>query len=352
MNLKFELQTKPSQTVQISIKISRFLEKNEKAFWKLIQEVENNPVFLKIYNAPAGHKAIKINPRKISPVNAIPNAAAEISRPIDLERVLEKERWILNKIKKIGREKFIRCFTRHDLSGPEISKLTNLSLDDVNYFRKTVLDKVHIAEEFEKRAGAPSAGFLYCQKVAFVDENLRIQYLQDKKRYEINQFKLLALCKKGFISSREMKIFSGLKQIMNLINLKINIVKKIVHLAVKAQAKFLKTGCKDKLRPLEAKKTALKLKIHPSWLCRILKNKYIVNRGKTIPLKSLFVTSKKLRRQKGINILEKTLNSSKKRPTDHQLQKILKKRHGITVSRRTVNLWKNILTSRGFKPNK
>lgn len=343
MKLGMEIKTKQIQKIQMGIKTAQFLDKNEKSFWNLVKEIESHPLFVKLYFFSPKTKAIKINPRKPILCPGIENMQPKI----DIEAILQGSQNIARKLKRLGREKFIVYFLREDFSDLELAKISRLTLNEVISFRKNILDKIFLFKTFEHPNQNLNMKPQNNQVIAAVDKNLQIQYLQEKQRYIIDYGKIYNMRKKGLITAKEMKDLSLLKEKINSVNLRINLVLPVIEFIVKKQKEFLTTGAKDKLNCLEVKAASAAIGIHPSWLSRIIKNKYLSTPFGILPLGFFFITVRKLKQTRGINILKKILKNNKGnlKLTDKTLQKTLKQKYDMAVSRRTVNLWKNNISA-------
>lgn len=265
---------------------------------------------------------------------------------IDLIELKEQKQNIFGLIKQIGEENYKKFFLGFDTySFDYISKELGISVDEV----KMIFDftnNVFIQSEFYLSQRVPYNSDKIAKKyttLAKVDISkngeFEVVYLSasiSRGKYEISYDKLKDAFK-NFSASEMKKIKNVLKEI-ELINLRNTTIHKILEFIITFQKKFIITEDYEDLKICTKNQLAKELNLHPSSVCRLIKDKSIILPStKEYPLEFLLPNRKKIMLFYLADLLFEKQNLK-----DKDLIELIKKRFNILLNRRTVNYYKNL----------
>jgi DNA-directed RNA polymerase specialized sigma54-like protein len=231
--------------------------------------------------------------------------------------------------------------------------MLSIPVDSVEEFRNAVIDKVHIADAFsvhiKAKASSPLTDAEIIAELYISGNSVQIIFSRDRQRYLLNDRKFEELIDKGGLSPQEAKQARILKIQLEQVNRRFNLLNSIVEDAVTKQSAFIKTSDKSRLVIMEAKKTAEALAVHPSWISRLIKGKYLKIRGRLFPLRDLFISQRELKKKKAKVFLEKLIAEESAdikagrlacSYSDATITRLLFSRYKVKATRRTVNNWR------------
>lgn len=331
-----------NQRMQVGLRLSQFLEKPEGDFWEAVREIEEDPLFFKIVSLLMGKKkAVKVIPRKTC--HFIREGEVPSTAGFDVESLLQGKEDFISKIRLLGKEKFVACFLGEEyFTIPEIAEMTGLSIEEVADFRKKVIDELVLSDLAtgvqEPVYSGAEPSYEVAATVRIRDGNPEVDFCHERRRYEIDYECFSQLLSGNLISNRERGKLEVLRKKMEMINFRLNLIARVVEAVVLAQKSFILSGSEEEIRPLEEKELARELGIHPSWLCRVLKNRCVATPSGKKPLGSFFITRRTLRKRLGRRLIAELLKE--KDYSDRELTAILFEKHKIKAARRTVNSWR------------
>lgn len=334
-----------TQKMAVAMKMAVYLEAPPLDFWKMVRKLEEDPLFRKLHSpARSEYKVIKIIPRRR--FISLDTARAAAPPDSDIEEILSGKEEILKKLEKIGKEKFISFFLEEGVTEAEIKELTDLSSQQIKKFREEVVDRIVIKDIFsdippalKKETGAREVA----AEIKVSDDKIAVDYAYEKKRYEIDEGRIEELYKNGYISRKEMEKFFSLLKKFHWINLRFDLVRSVVDEIVRVQRKYILSGNSLDLVSFEGRAVAENLGIDPSWLSRVIKDRFIKVEKKEIPLRNFLLTKRELAKIQGKLFLKDILDNFKDpgRLTDERICRILNEKYNLKVARRTVNQWRS-----------
>jgi len=346
MEQTLHLQTGLSQRMHTAMQVGLFLSRWRDNFWSHIREIEERELFLKLLSPRRREKkALFISPR---PLPFLLEAHLSSQNPsFDLEELMARHQTVIEKCKKLGHESFVALFLGdYAYSVAELAEATGLSVEEVKNFQDQVLLPVMLEEmTMPLPSHAPHASTL--EKVALVrneDGEPRLSLLSERVRYRIDEQKIRALIAEQWVTDKEAGELQELRQELEYVNMRLNLVNRVVEHVVDVQREFFLTGSERSLRPLEEKELARLLAIDRGWLCRLIQGKSLGTPRGDRALPFFFRTFRQDRKRKGKELLGSLLEEMKTRGmvvSDRELAGLLEKRHGLGASRRTVNEWRN-----------
>ncbi|MFH1367647.1 MAG: hypothetical protein ABII64_00835 [Elusimicrobiota bacterium] len=353
MVFRFKQKVKPAlkhkMGLSYKIRTAEILEKPEKEFSDLVNSVENNPIF----------KELARKYRIIS-YSRFPGAAfsykfcslieniSRDNRAPDVESLVEKRQEAVSLVKRIGREKFEKYFLYNcmEIDVKDICAECSLNESEVDEINGLMND-LSVQNEFYHPSGdAGGAGASY-YKIASIemakDGRPEICFLMPRYaqgRYVLNMEKLNTLKETGELALDKIKGINAVLETIEQINTRKSAIFNALNYIAGKQAPFLKSGDEKSLAGCTQRKAAQDMGIEASVLNRAVSGRSIeLPSGKEIPLARLFPSSRTI----GRIAVEFVTSGREKQLTDMEAREILKKKHGINVSRRTVNSYRKSL---------
>ncbi|MBN3040338.1 MAG: hypothetical protein JW867_04360 [Candidatus Omnitrophica bacterium] len=351
LNLSQSKYLKQSAQLHAQIKISQLMQMSEAEFQDLINNIENNPLFKRLmYPKDKGKIKEKIISYRRFPGTRIAKNFSDFSPEQikatgspDLESLIKSKDKIMRTIKKIGSEDFKKYFlySDFDIVLDDLSRRLSLSEDEIENIQLLIND-LALKSRFYFPGSFESLGIKY-QKIAEIEKDkgrFLISFLSlslARGQYFFNQKKLDKLAGSGQLSRSELRKINFLINKLKAINLRKTTLFRIVSFIISKQKKFLNTSEPISLIPFSQKEAAANLGLSSSVFNRAIKYRSLDSPwGTELPLKYFFPSLKNIR----IYFLDSIIKKNIKFKSDKELQEYLQSRHGIYISRRTVNKYK------------
>ena len=335
------------------MKLAEFMSLSEAEFQKLIQEVENNPLFKRLTIPGAGIvKYKKFSKTGLAYSRSIPlDPTITPSRNyLDIEPLLAQEEEIIQIIKEVGVDKFKKYFL-DGIPGMTLGEIarecnsTKKKVKKVNNF----VDKFYLEAKLTESSQGHRIQRTYYSTIASIEkrkDEFIINYFSReivKGRYLINFDRFEELKKRKIFTSREVKKINSLFNKLRLINSRKITIYQIIKKLIEVQYNFLTSGSIDYLKPFTQASLSKKIGVNPSLISRAIKRKAIrIPQGRQIPIKILFPSKREIRKKLIREIIEQEKSEIEKgilsRPySDEEIRAQLRKKNGISISRRSVS---------------
>lgn len=352
LGLHLERTLTQAQKMRMGIHLSNYLEKSWRDFWKMVREVEDSSVFRKIHRFSGENRAIKIKPiRKFIPVPDSPVAEPGM---VDVETLLRGQEKVLDKIREIGRDKFAYYFLEGEGTDSEVAQVFNIPVENVREFRSGIIDKIQLVDAISdhitvRSTASPPLHLEISAELYPLKREIQIDFTRYRTRYIIEESEIINLHKEGKLTFNEIREFNKLKQRMNWINLRFNLINQVIEKAVAVQTSYLLSNDETKLKIFHIGDVSDKLNVDISWISRLIKGKYLKIRGKLLPLRSLFISGRELQKRKGKRLMRIVLEEERERLkegslpqpfSDENVRLIILNRYNYKVTRRTINNWR------------
>jgi len=329
-----------STGLQTGQHLARVLSQDETAFWQHVRELEEDPLFVRLWRGNGLCRAIRIIPRRFSAVGGVASTSARLST--DVEALLEAHRPLVDRLRALGPTVFSAYFlTGSGGSLAEIAEATGIDLEALTAFQRHVLDRVAIADMFSPPSEATGTASEAVARVEIRDGHLHLEMFHDRLRYQVDEAAVEALLRDAGRQSDDVTHWSRLRRRINWINVRYSLVHRVTEVACRAQEPFLLSGREDDLSVLEMKRVAADLGVHASWVTRLVRGRYVAAPAGDIPLRTLFRDQRQDAKTRGLKLM-RTLVEEHRCASDADLQRALE-RHGVKVARRTVNAWRRAL---------
>jgi hypothetical protein len=348
-----KLSVKPKQKLITRIRLASFLQLGEKKFSEYVIEIENDPLFKKLLSFENAKQRIitrKRFPKTTFNLGNIPIKEQSIGdgASIDVEMLLAEKNGAVAVIKKIGIEKFEKYFLYGDevamleeitaqcgISKSDAESITEL-LNDLSlrteFYHPSVLDPA------SRVAYARIAEIEYDGKADFVINFSSPKYISG--RYIVNKANLAMLKKQGAFNSEEVSRIGNLIEKIDLINARKSTIYQVISRILQVQKNYLFSGEDKFLAPYTQRKLSKEIGFDSSVVCRAIYGRSLVTpHGAEKPLSFFFPSNKDIRKV----LIEKIFEGAKIKMSDRKIQEIMKNTFNISLSRRTVNAYRNEL---------
>jgi len=326
---------------------ANLLEMPEEEFNRLITEIEQSPLFRRLYRKEELIRYQRFPRTDISSsfYQLKEEMVADRSSP-DIESLILNKEHIIHQIQKLGLEKFKRyfLFPESGMAPEEIARECDLEVSEVQKINN-LIDEVSIMSEFYHPSNVTSGGIHY-SKVASVEEGEKgfvIGYYSAsfaRGQYSIDYERFEELKVAGVLTEAEVKEARQLFKRLELINSRKDTLSQILQNIIDKQALYLDSGDLKTLLPFSQKELAEKIGLAPSSVSRAISGKSIdTPSGQEVPLKHFFPRPKRFRQE----LLRQLLETDKELSSDEAIRNKLWEKFGVAISRRSVaNLRKEL----------
>ncbi|MCS7227445.1 MAG: hypothetical protein NZ839_00585 [Endomicrobia bacterium] len=351
---KLKIELRPSVKLALKpwlvIKLAQCLALREEDVVELLTEIEKSEEFQKLVSLKVisrkpfttYYPTMKENYEYIDEKFLAPYDVS------DIYKVINQNSEIVHLIQKIGEENYKKYFLSYEIySFEEISKQIGISVDEVKKifeFTNKILIYSELEYSVERNLNdhIPEKKYVRVAKINFIKQQPVITYYLTsmlRGEYNINYERLNEIIKK--IPKQEKAKIRKIVKDLEILNIRKSTLHKIIETIAILQKEFLITGVPERRKVLTQKELAGIIGINPSIVCRIIRDKTIVGPSNT-EYKLTYLTPNK--KEVLMCILKKVIEEQRKKTlTDNQLCKTIIEKTGITVSRRTINYYKNSL---------
>ena len=334
------LQIRQELSQTLRMEQASLLEMPEEQFQRLIAEIEQSPLFQRLYQKE------KLIHRHRFPRTDISSSFYQLKEEVvagkgflDVESLLLDKKHAIGQIQRLGLEKFKRyfLFPESGMSVEEIARECDLAVSEVQKIN-SLIDEFSILSEFY-HPSALSSGEVYYSKIASVErsrEGFIIGYFSPsfaRGRYSINYERFEQLKAGEAFTETETRQAKQLFKRLELINTRKDTVSQILQNVIEHQALYLESGDLRALLPFSQKELAKKIGLAPSSVSRAIRGKSIDTPwGEEIPLKHFFPRPKRFRKE----LLRQLLETEKGLLSDEAIRVKLREKFGVAISRRSV----------------
>jgi DNA-directed RNA polymerase specialized sigma54-like protein len=341
------------------MRLSHFLDLPEQEFLKFIYNIEDNPVFKRLaYPGDSAHKIISF--RRFPSTEWKPGLIrfnediCVDNSSVDVDGLLMRDPGIVSVIRNMGIEKFKKYFLYNEttMGIGEISAECGVSGHDCRRIMDLIND-VFIRQEFfgqyQDYEPEPELGYLRVADIERERNGLKIRYLllnSARGRYQINYRKLWNLKESGLLKNREMSEIDSLISKLKMVNARKTLIFRLIQAILKRQKLFFNQRRGQSLNAFSQREAAGALGVTPGIISRVVSGKSIgMPWGEVKPLKEFFMRKKQEKKNMVRGFIEENMNESVEW-SDEFIRKKISERHGISLSRRSVCLYRNELFNR------
>ena len=335
------------------MKLAEFMSLPEEEFRKLIQEVENEPLFKKLMRSEIKIIRYKKLPwTKIAQPKMLPlDPTITPSRDtLEVESFLAQEKDLVSTIKKLGLDRFKKYFLDGvaGITSKEVARECGLILETVKKINDFV-DKFYLES---KLTGSPQdnrTARIYYSTIASIEKNnggLSIGYFSPemaKGRYLIDFDRVEKIKKVRIFAKDEIRKIDSLLNKLRLINSRKTTIYEVIQNLIEVQRDFVLSGDLKDLKAFTQVSLSRKMEVNPSLISRAINRKAIrTPQGRQISLKTLFPSQREIRKKLIREIIEQEKNEIQNRSlskaySDEEIRTQLRKKYGTSISRRSIS---------------
>ncbi len=335
------------------MKLAEFMSLPDEEFQKLIQEVENDPLFKKLTLPELKIISYKKPPwTKIALPKTLPlDPAITPSRDtLEVESFLAQEKDLVPTIKKLGVDRFKKYFLDGvpGITSKEVARQCGLTLETVKKINDFV-DKFYLESKLTESAQDNRTARIYYSTIASIEKNngeLSISYFSPemaKGRYLIDFDRVEKIKKVGIFAKDEVRKIGSLLNKLRLINSRKTTIYQVIQNLIEVQREFFLSGDFKDLKPFTQVSLSRKMEVNPSLISRAINEKAIrIPQGRQILLKTLFPSEREIRKKLLREVIEQEKNeiqngSLSKAYSDQEIRIQLRKKYGASISRRSIS---------------
>lgn len=352
------LQARQELKLVARLEQANLLEMPEDEFNKLLGEVENSPLFKRLYQK---EKLIHYHRYPRTDVSSrfyqLNEAIAADTGTLDVESLLSDKEDMICQIQEIGLEKFKRYFLypEPETSLEEISRECNLEPSQVEKINN-LINEFSILSEFYNPSALSAQHAIHYSKVASVERSQKgfvVGYFSPslaRGKYSIDYGRFEELKGNGVFSAAEAKEIRQLFKRLELVNSRKDTVTRILQEIVEKQALYFESGDPKALLPLSQKELANRIGVAPSSISRAINGRSIeAPWGEEEALKDFFPRPRRFKRE----LVKQLLETDGEFCSDEALKAKLEQKFGISISRRSVaSLRKELKIAAAWKRKK
>jgi hypothetical protein len=321
-------RTSSAESPYAAYRLAEFLKLPEREYTAIIAAIETNP-FVEQLMYPCAEEECLLAYNRFPDTDLSPHFW-HMMKPSGLIRAFPWEKIIA----RIGFDDFKRFFLYREarLNQKQVAGNTGLSVDEVCAIQKELLygySGSGCAGELVQEKRISAAGDEYTVPVL-------LAYAPALARgiYKINARRLAVL-----LRSKQTAHVTEIIRLMELVNLRKQIMYRTIKQLVEFQSAFISSGDKEQLLPLTQSALARSLCLDKSLVCRAISNRSVNIRGEEMPLKDLVPSKKRI----GLMLMRKLIAQERRIATDNELQKKMFSRYNIRLSRRSISMYRKSL---------
>lgn len=333
------------------LRMADWIEMPEREFAREVERVEKDPLFKKLYfGAPGLPSAIR---RRRWPGGKLSGSFYDVDESrvasgerVDVEGRLDARKDVTAMIRKMGRANFERYFLHAEDTAPlpEIAKRTGMSEAEIGHIHDLLLE-IGAQAEF---AGAPKTaaaarGSTCLARLTLDGGKPGFEFLSPywaRGLYQVRYDDLESWKHSGTLDGDERRRLRHLLKRLETLNLRQSTIFRILESLGVIQSDYLRTRRPEDVRPVSLRLLARRLQLAPSTVSRALSHRTLrLPWGAETPMIALVPGQRHVLK----DILGLWIAANPKQ-TDAVLAARLKKERGISVSRRTVNAVRHVLT--------
>ncbi|UCG93741.1 MAG: hypothetical protein JSW13_04630 [Candidatus Aerophobus sp.] len=335
------------------LKLAEFMSLPEEEFRKLVQEVENDPLFKKLILSKIKIIRYKKPPwTRITQPKMLPlDPAITPSRDtLEVESFLAQEKDLILTIKKLGVNRFKKYFLDgvSGMTSKEVARQCSLPLETVKKINDFV-DKFYLESKLTDSSQDNRTPRAYYSTIASIEKDngqLIIGYFSSemaKGRYLIDFDRVEKIKKVGIFAKHEIRRIDSLLNKLRLINSRKTTIYQVIQNLIEVQRDFLLSGDFQDLKPFTQVSLSRKIGVNPSLISRAINRKAIrIPQGRQVSLKTLFPSERETRKKLIREVIEQEKNEIQNRSlsraySDQEISTQLRKKFGISISRRSIS---------------
>lgn len=330
------------------IELTKHVLLSEHEFSELIRDIENNPIFHKLFRPKDNN--LKIISRESFPATnlsgllfGLKDELSADNSQLDVESIVDsRHNGCVPIIKKLGIDKFNKYFLYNDcaVSRDDIADECGLTVEDAKKIFDLIDDICVHGEFYFPSAINAGAGVRY-QKIASIQRTgeraFSINFFSPiylRGKYKVNYKRLAELKNVKHYGPEELKGVNNILHMLELINVRKTAIYQIIKNAVEIQSRYLCSEKESDIVLLRQKDLAVKSGMDPALICRsILRRSVVMPWGEEKPLRALFANERLIKKR----LVSGVIKREGVFLTDEAVRMKLRSEFNIRLSRRSIN---------------
>ncbi|MFC1679134.1 hypothetical protein ACFL2T_02860 [Elusimicrobiota bacterium] len=334
---------KPKAALRVlgAIRLSLLSELREDEFENLAALLEQDPLFKKLRDRGVIRNARLPNAGWAYRFDALEADKFPGANGTGYSEFLADNRGLLDVVRGIGPRLFERYFLyrEHSLPPEELAEACGITPGLARDLERFVDSWRVIALTAAPRGRGPEApAHSRVASVRREGRRFELDYASlavARGVYALDRTRLESLRERGDLDSRDRGRLDRLLRTVELLNERKSSLHRVLEHVLAKQRAFLLAEDPGKLLPFSQKEAASDLDMPASRVCRLLaRRSLLLPWGEEQPLKFLFPSRRTVGRR-----WVRALLATRPGSTDEELRRMIQRRYGINVSRRTVNLY-------------
>jgi len=335
------------------MKLAQFMSLPEEEFQKLVQEVENDPLFKKLMTSEAKvikHKRPPWTREASSKMLPLDPAITPSQDTLEVESFLAHRKDLVSTIKKLGVDRFKKYFLNGvaGMTSKQIARECDLPVETAKKINDFV-DRFYLESKLTESTKDNRTSRIYYSTIASIEKNngqLTIGYYSSemaKGRYLIDFDRVEKIKKAGIFAEDEVRKIDSLLNKLRLINNRKIAIYEVIQNLVEVQRDFLLSGDFRDLKPFTQVSLSRRMGVNPSSISRAINGKAIrTPQGRRILFKTLFPSQREIRKSLIREVIEQEKNTWQsgalcKAYSDQEIRTQLREKFGISISRRSIS---------------
>jgi len=336
------MQTRQELRLFLQLEQANVLEMPEDEFNRLTVELENSPLFKKLYRKERviGYQRYRGTDISAHFYELNEEVTAGGAGNLDVESLLSGKEDLVHRIKRMGLEKFKRYFLYPEpgVSLEETARQCGLEFPEAEKIND-LINELSVMSEFHHPSGLSLERGVHYSKVASVEKGPQgfvIGYLSPayaRGKYSIDYQRFEELRGNGVFGSGEAKEMRELFRKLELINGRKDTLTRVLQGIVQKQALYFESGNGRALLPFSQKELAEKIGVAASSVSRAISSRSLETPlGEEKALKDFFPHPRTFRRE----LVKQLLGTGEEFRSDEAIRVRLEQRFGVSISRRLV----------------
>lgn len=330
IGLSLRAATRTTAAIQGRMKLARLMEMPEAELEDLARRLEASPLFERLSLAGvlicSEFSAARFAARRFAGYGLRMSGSG-------LPELVDGNCDLVRLMQGMGQERFEEWFLgERSFSDDERARNCGITVEEARLLREFA-DRAFIQGEFETTAPAPEKVFSAVAGIEIEGGKPVLAFFHReiwKKRYSIKEDRLAEYLA-GIPSADAGKVKNLLYRLKAVEQRKTTLYR-LLEEVLELQAEYLRTGEPERRRPLMQRGLAAALGVDPSVLCRIISNKSVqMPWGLEAPLSTFFPSAKDIHRERLFGLA--SANSNWK---DEELREEMRRRYGVSLSRRSI----------------
>ncbi|MFQ6067018.1 MAG: hypothetical protein ACE5K3_07055 [bacterium] len=335
------------------MKLAEFMSLPEEEFQKLIEEVENDPLFKKLMRSDPkiiGYKKLPWTKTSQPKMLSLDPTITPSRDTLEVESFLAQEKDLVSTIKKLGVDRFKKYFLEGvpGITSKEIARECDLPVETVKKINDFV-DRFYLESKLTGSLQDNRTARIYYSTIASIEKNngeLSIGYFSPEMArgiYLIDFDKVERIKKVEIFAKDEIRKIDSLLNKLRLINSRKTTIYQVIQNLIEVQRDFLLSGDFKDLKPFTQVSLSRKIGVNPSLISRSINRRALrTPQGRQIPLKRLFPSEREIRKKLIKEVIEQEKNEIQNRSlskaySDEEIRTQLREKYETSISRRSIS---------------